>query len=343
LRIRDLIVILLVLLLTACSAPISPATPTATASITPTEEPAATATASATPWPTATPDPYKPYTIAFLRGREYGGGDLEIVERVGANSAFTRYLIRYPSDGLMIHGFMNVPLGDGPHPVIIALHGYIDPSIYDTFDYTTLRRCIGQRRLPGGASQSGGYPPSDDGDNLFRVGMATDVLNLIAILKASAGQPGPLEAADASRIGMWGHSMGGGITTRVITVSPDIKAAGLYAAMSGDECRTYVAIGAGSDMASGVEERAVPIEQLALISPVHFFGDITAAVSIHHGLADELVPVQWSMQTCELLKAGGKNVECHFYEDMPHTFRGQGDKEFIQYTIQFMNRNLPAP
>ena len=91
-----------------------------------------------------------------------------------------------------------------------------------------------------------------------------------------------------------------------------------------------------------MEERAVPIEHLAQISPIHFLGDITAAVSIHHGLADELVPVQWSMQTFELLKAWGRNVECHFYEDMPHTFRGKGDKEFIQYTIQFMNLHLLA-
>lgn len=334
------------LLLAACTMPAPPATPTATRSLTPTIEPAATATAtaSAIPAPTSTPDPYEPYTIAHLRGRPYGGGEIEVVERVGANSAFTRYLIRYPSDGLMIHGFMNMPLGDGPHPVIIALHGYIDPSIYDTFDYTT--------HYADALASAGylvlhpnlrGYPPSDDGEDLFRVGMATDVLNLIAILKDSAGQPGPLEAADASRIGMWGHSMGGGITTRVLVVSPDVKAAVLYAAMSGDEIRNYDAIGAWSEGRRGAEERAVPVEQLTRISPIHFLGDITAAVSIHHGLADELVPVQWSMQTCELLRAAEKNVECHFYPDMPHTFRGQGDKEFIQYTIQFMDTYLSVP
>ena len=76
-RIRDHGVIPLFLLLTACTANIPPPTPTATASLTPTAEPAATATeaASATPEPTATPDPYEPYTIAYLRGRDYGGGE----------------------------------------------------------------------------------------------------------------------------------------------------------------------------------------------------------------------------------------------------------------------------
>jgi dipeptidyl aminopeptidase/acylaminoacyl peptidase len=269
---------------------------------------------------------------------------LEIVERVGANSAFTRYLVKYPSEGLEIHGFMNVPRDDGPHPVIIALHGYIDPAIYDTFDYTThYADALASAGYLVVHPNLRGYAPSDSGDNLFRVGMALDVLNLIAIIKATAGQPGPFETADAARIGMWGHSMGGGITTRVITISQEVRAAVLYAAMSGDEARNYEAIGAWSEGQRGGEERAVPTDELLRISPIHFLDGITSAVSIHHGLEDELVPVQWSMQTCELLKASIKDVECHFYPGMPHTFQGKGDKEFIQYTIQFMDRHLSAP
>ncbi len=269
---------------------------------------------------------------------------MEIVERVGSNGAFTRYLVRYPSEGLIIHGFMNVPNSDGPHPVIIALHGYIEPAIYRTFDYTT--------HYADALSGAGylvlhpnlrGYPPSDDGDNLFRVGMALDVLNLISIVKSTAGQPGALENADGSRIGLWGHSMGGGIVTRVITVSDDVGAAVLYAAMSGDEKRNYEAIGVWSGGERGVEERQVPEAELSRISPIYYLDDIRAAVSIHHGLEDALVPVQWSMQTCELMKAASLEVECEYYDAMPHTFHGQGDKEFIQYTIQFMDRHLLNP
>ena len=92
-----------------------------------------------------------------------------------------------------------------------------------------------------------------------------------------------------------------------------------------------------------MEERQVPETELTRISPIYYLDDIRAAVSIHHGLEDELVPVQWSMQTCELMKAASLDVECQYYEDMPHTFRGQGDKEFIQYTIQFMDRHLMTP
>ena len=345
-RRTTLAVLLLPILLFACQSARAFPTSTIAPSRTFTETPFPTATASITLAPTLTPTPYPywQYTIEYLRSRAYGGGTIEVVETVGTNSAFTRYLIRYPSDGLMIYGFMNVPHGEGPFPVIIALHGYIDPDVYGTFDYTT--------HYADALASAGylvihpnlrGYPPSDDGDNLFRVGMATDVLNLIAIVKAKSGGLELLQSSDPDRIGLWGHSMGGGITTRVLTVSRDVKAAVLYGAMSGDEQKNYEAILRWSNGTRGTEELNMPAEQLSRISAMYFFDDITASVSIHHGMADTLVPVQWSMLTCEQLKALGKNVECFYYDDMPHTFHGQGYKEFIQNTILFFDRTLKIP
>jgi dipeptidyl aminopeptidase/acylaminoacyl peptidase len=314
--------------------------PGVTAELTQTSAPASTAT----PRPSSTPDPYGAYTVDHLRARSYGGGHLEIVQTLGTNAAYTRYLIRYPSDGLMIYGFMDVPNVGSKLAVIIALHGYIDPAAYRTLDYTT--------RYADALAGAGylvrhpnlrGYAPSDAGDNLFRVGMAIDVLNLIAILNADGGQPGALQAADPARIGLWGHSMGGGIATRVLTVSPDVKAAVLYSPMSGDEAQNFAAIGEWSNGGRGQAERTVPAAELPLISPMYFFQNVQAAVSIHHSLTDPLVPEQWSQVTCSQLQALGKNVECHFYAGMPHTFEGQGDAQFMQSTLQFYSRFLSTP
>jgi len=288
-----------------------------------------------------TPDPYEAYGIASLRSRSYGGGALEITETLGDNGLFMRYLVQYRSDGLVIHGFMNVPHGDGPFPVVIALHGYIDPGLYNTFDYTT--------RYADALANAGflvihpnlrGYRPSGDGDNLFRVGMAEDVLNLIALVKAGGGALGPLEKADAARIGLWGHSMGGGVSTRVITVSPDVKAAVLYGAMSGDEHKNYEAILGWTGGERGQEELGAPDEALARISPEFFFDGISAAVSIHHGRSDETVPVEWSERTCAALTALGKTVECTYYGSAPHTFSGEADAEFMQNVVDFFERYL---
>jgi len=175
------------------------------------------------------------------------------------------------------------------------------------------------------------------------VGMAIDVLNLIALVQSQSGGTDALRTAMPDQIGMWGHSMGGGITTRVLTATDDVRAAVLYAAMSGDEQKNYEAIRQWSGQTRGLDELNVAAQDLTRISPMYFFQNITAAVSIHHGTADATVPLDWSVLTCDQLTALGKRVECVYYQDMPHTFYGSGDEEFIQNTVQFFNQHLKTP
>lgn len=343
-KMKHLILTIILSTLAACAPAFQPPTVTPTFTPLPTQLSTATQTATAIPTLSPTPDPYFVYTNDYLRSRTYGGGQIEFVEVMEQNLYFTRYLIRYPSDGLNIYGFANIPNDAGPHPVIIALHGYIDPAIYNTLDYTThYADALASAGYVVFHPNLRGYRPSDDGDNLFRVGMATDVLNLIALIQAQSGGNDPLQNANPNLIGLWGHSMGGGISTRVLTVTDDVKAAVLYGSMSGDEQKNYEAIRQWSGDTRGLDELNIPIEALDRISSMYFLQNITAAVSINHGVADELVPLDWSVLTCDQLKTLGKNVECHYYEGMPHTFYGQGDEQFIQNTIQFFNQYLTAP
>jgi dipeptidyl aminopeptidase/acylaminoacyl peptidase len=134
--------------------------------------------------------------------------------------------------------------------------------------------------------------------------------------------------------------MGGGISTRVITVNPEIKAAVLYAAMSGDERQNFRAIYEWSNGERGIGELSVPEEALSRISPVYFLDRIQAAVSIHHGEADELVPFDWSLDTCARLKELEKEVECFSYPGQPHTFREDGGETFMQRVVEFYQRTL---
>jgi uncharacterized protein len=302
-----------------------------------------TMTALPAPTSSATPDLYAGLGIEDLRLRSYGGGQIEQIETLAVNSYFTRTLMVYPSDGLSIYGFMNVPRrGEPPYPVVIAIHGYIEPEVYSTLDYTTgYADALAQAGFIVLHPNLRGYPPSDEGDNRFRVGMALDILNLIAIVKWQAGQPGPLALAEPGKIGLWGHSMGGGIATRVLTASPDVKAAVLYGAMSGDERKNYERIfHYFSNGTRGLEELNAPDEAFQRISPVNFFDRIQAAVSIHHGEEDPDVPPVWSAETCRQLKNLGVDVECFTYPGQAHTFHGDGDALFIQRTVDFFNRNL---
>ena len=293
-----------------------------------------------------TPDPYDGLTIAELSVRAYGDGELETETTLAEGPDFTRYLIRYPSDGLTIYGFMNIPKGEGPFPVVLVLHGYVRSQYRKTLTYTT--------RYADALAQAGylvihpnyrDHPPSDsdDGPNLFRIGYAVDVLDLVGLIQKQGGEPGPLEKANPDLLGLWGHSMGGGISLRVIAINPDVRAALVYGSMSSDERLNHERIKLWSGGQGGDAELAAPEETLDHIEPINFLDDVRAAVSIHHGALDETVPPEWSADLYERLKGLDKNVEYFEYSDQPHTFAGDGDQLFIERTIAFFDEQLRDP
>lgn len=308
----------------------------------PTEAPSATATTA----PSAAPDPYAGLTIAGLAARDYGGA-LQVRETIHVSESFTRTLVSYDSDGLTVYGFMNVPFGDGPFPVALVLHGYIPPRQYGTIGYTTRYADIlaragylvlhpNYRNHPPSdetAAFAAGLPEAD-----FRVGYAVDVLNLLAIVQQQGGQPGPLALADPQELHLLGHSMGGGIALRVITVNPHVGAAVLYGSMSGDEVKNYERILQWSNGETGETELATPPDDLRRISPIYHLSRISAAVSIHHGELDDVVPPEWSTELCTLLREEEKEVECFSYPGALHSFHDETDRLFQQRVIDFFNR-----
>ena len=314
--------------------------PTALATMTATAVP----TATPTPLPTPTPDPYAPYTIDALAARAYGGGELQIVEQLESTARFARYLITYPSDGLTIEGFMNVPHEGSTFPVAIVLHGYVNPDQYETLAYTT--------RYADALANAGyfvihpnlrGFPRgAEEADDTFRTGLAADVLNLIAVIREQSQDPlGPLRRADAEAMHLWGHSMGGGVALRVATIlgdAPYLHAAVLYGAMSGDERLNYERIREWSGGQSGAFELATPPEALQAIAPIAHLDRLRAPLSIHHGDADETVPPDWSADLCARLQALDHPVECFTYNAAPHTFYGAWEELFNERVIAFFDR-----
>ena len=209
-------------------------TPTPTLVISTTIAPTPTATitrATFTPTPTRNPLPLDANALAIttLRARRYGGDGIKSTRVVFTNDAYKQVLIEYFSDGLKITGTMNVPRGIGPFPVVILDHGYFKPAEYKTGDGTSRAAdAFARHGYLTLAPDYRCYAGSQCGANPLYVGYAIDVLNLLA-------QVSSLPDADPARVGIWGHSMGGGITLRVLAITNDIKVAALYGALTGDD------------------------------------------------------------------------------------------------------------
>jgi uncharacterized protein len=327
--------VLMTVLLAACGiAPAPAAIPTQAAISTPTIQ------ASPAP-PTQTLEPFEQYTIDHLRQRPYGGGRIEVLEELRETGAFTSYSIRYPSDGLSIYGFMNIPHGTGPFPVLVSIHGYASPGNYNTFDsgadsadYFAENGFIVIH--PGLRNQ----PPSDSGDNLLRVGMSVDVLNLLALLKARDDLPAELSSADMETLGLYGVSLGGEIALRVLTVSPDVKATVLYSPLSGNDernSRQLVAILGDEQFQLDAQ---IPLGMLDRISPMYFYHHIHSAIQIHHGTADTTAPISWAVETCSFLESAYVPVQCIYYPDAGHIFGRQDKDNLRQSALDFYRLHL---
>lgn len=268
------------------------------------------------------PDP-EPYSVAALRSRKFGSGEFVVDRLWYTYDLFDRYYVIYDSDGLSIHGYVNVPKGEGPHPVIMMIHGSVPRDEYQTLDYTL--------RYADDLAKNGyivlhpnmrSYPPSDpspQGVRDFHAGYAADILNFIAYVREMAGGEGIFRTADISRMGIWGHSIGGSIAMRAMSVEPDaFRAALLYAPVS----QRYGGVVQGSD--------------------IYDLSAVSVKLSIHHGEEDEVIDVEDSQQLCGQLTAISLLPDCFFYEGQPHTFyRDQwADPLLMERTLELFDQYL---
>ncbi|NJK80528.1 MAG: alpha/beta fold hydrolase [Chloroflexaceae bacterium] len=321
---------------TATPEPTAPPAPTATATPVPTDTPV--------PTPTATPEPYPElaqYTIEGLRSRTYGEGTIEIVGVMEETTNFTRYLFAYPSDGLRITGMLNVPRGAGPFPVAILNHGYYPLDVYRTGNGTQLAAdyLANQGFLtlsPDYRSHAG----SDDAPNVFRAGHVIDTLNLIPLAQQ-------LPQAQPGKVLMWGHSNGGAITAKAITISDQILAALVYAPASSNIVQDYLfrverAAFRGSTI-DRVDWPVLPEEAPDLyerLSPLNYAQYVTADVKIIWGTNDEIVPRPWAEDLYNALLAAGKDVVFDVYQGEPHSFTPAGNGVYLPDMVAFYRAAL---
>jgi fermentation-respiration switch protein FrsA (DUF1100 family) len=338
---------------TQTSTPTAPLTSTPSATPTPTPTPMPTQT----PTPTPTPTPTHPLMIEVMRQQTYPGSELVIEQELAPGSNYDRYIASYQSEGLKIYALLTIPQGETPEsgwPVIVFNHGYIPPDQYrtteryvayvDTFarnGYIVFRPDYrGHGDSEGEASSAYGAPD-----------YTVDVLNGMASVK---GHPD----ADPDRVGMWGHSMGGTITLRAMVVTDDIKAGVIWAGVVAPYPdlwerwqRRFSEQPTPTPNPDGTTRRRWTQELLeygtfeenptfwASIDPTFHLDDLSGPLQLHHGTADESVPVEYSENLYVQLQETGQTAELYLYPGDNHNISNSFGTA-MQRSVQFFDQHV---
>lgn len=267
-----------------------------------------------------------------MRKQVYPGSDLVIEQTLPPGANYGRYVASYKSEGLKIYGLLTVPSGQKPAtgwPIIIFNHGYIPPADYRTTERYVLYQDAFARN--GYITFKSDYRGHGSSEGQATGGYATadytiDVLNAMASVKRH-------KDADPKRIGMWGHSMGGSVTLRAMVTVPDVKAGVIWAGVVASYPdlferwrRTPTAAGGMPAPARGWRNDLVTLYGMpeqnpqfyASISPNSYLKDISGPLQLHHGTADESVPLEFSDLLSAEMQAAGRSVEYFKYQDDNH-------------------------
>lgn len=270
--------------------------------------------------------------IVSLRKRAYKPSQITIESTLANNGFYTGYLISYLSDGLKIYGRMNVPEGGGPFPVIILNHGYFNQSSFTSGDGTqTMADILARNGYLTLASDYRGFGKSENdgqGSRGHNPNYAIDVLSLIASVNT-------LDKADPSKIGMWGHSMGGEMAIRTAEVTDKVIAIVLWAPTSTNPSENAAFYGRGRHFNTPSPGQSTEINPLT--NDLRY---IDAPISLHQGLADTEVNPEWSKELNEALKKEGKSVEYFEYPGQDHNFKNLGWNVISKRTIDFFDKYL---
>lgn len=255
-----------------------------------------------------------PLSIEGLRKRVYPEREIELQNAITTDEGLETWKFSYDSDGYTIYGLLEKPASEAPlkgWPVIIVAHGYIPPGVYSTVhNYRAVTRYYASNGFLVLKPDYRGHDRSEgnSGGPTATINYSIDVLNLI-------NQIDSIPDADTDNIFLYGHSMGGEIGLRVLTVSKALRGATLWAAVTKPFPNLYFLRKRDPQEAErhlkSIEALFAP-EEYSLLSPNNYFDSIDIPILIHHGTQDESVPFEWSISFREELDEA--QVDYTFYQ-----------------------------
>ena len=226
-------------------------------------------------------------------------------------------VVKYPArDGLLIHGYLSVPVGHQPKemPLIVLVHG--GPWARDTWGFDPLVQLLANRGyavLQINYRGSTGY-----GEDLYQKARRQIGREIQDDIEDGTRWAIAAGVADPKRIAIMGGSYGGYSTLFGLGHNPELYRCGISIAGVTD----WPAIYEDSDVAESKaakrywrEQIGDPIKDqydLQSISPVTFAGKITAPLLIIQGKEDQRVPQDQARRMIDALTKAGRKPESLF-------------------------------
>lgn len=291
-----------------------------------------------TPPPVPDDNPLSPWSIPALVEYPYDGGAIHKDYLWASNDAYEVWSVSYLSDGIRVTGLIHIPSeGTGPFPSIILLHGGIDQTVYEQGADTAVHADIFARHgYLTFAPDYRTYNETEGTGSPLKLPWVIDSMNAIDALST-------LPEADPARIGVFGHSRGGGIAGYLMVLSPDVDASILYAPLHTDQAvvwdiyaNTFGAEWPREDAAIYGSPDTNPVGY-QIISPFHYLDQVAAPVQIHHGAADSVLPAAWSRELYARLLDLGKTVEYYEYPGGEHTLYQDDFDQMMERSVAFFD------
>ena len=249
-------------------------------------------------------------------------------------------------DGIVIHGFLTVPVGHQTKdlPLVVMPHG--GPWVRDVWGFNSLVQLLANRGyavLQMNYRGSPGY-----GEELFekahrQIGKAIqDDIEDATRWAIAAG------VADPKQIAIMGASYGGYSTLFALGRNPELYRCGIslagvtdWPAIYDDRRHEPEAKEANRFWRQEIGDPDKDQESLRAISPVNFADKITAPVLIIQGKEDHNVPREQAKLMISALEKAGRPPESLFISDLGHSFGNARQRlQIYKAVVAFLDQNL---
>ncbi|MCW2701775.1 MAG: Dipeptidyl aminopeptidase/acylaminoacyl peptidase [Blastococcus sp.] len=243
-------------------------------------------------------------------------------------------------DGYPVHGWVTVPPGPGPHPVLLTVHGGPFAQYgWTLFDETQVYVSAGYAVVQCNPRGSSGYGEAH-GRVIQGAWGDLDAADVLAFLDAALLEP----ELDGERVGIMGGSYGGYLTTLLIGRTPRFAAA-----ISERAFTDPVSFVGSSDIGWIFPDRYLGTEpvRVAAQSALAGAGAITTPTLVIHSEEDWRCPVEQGARLYVELKRRGVPTELLLFPGEGHELSRSGRPRHrlarFEHVLRWWARWLPTP